>query len=57
MVVSDEPVYLSMVPLFLDYQDSEPFWETLFDARFSIDIWLQPLIWAFEWHNIKTPSV
>jgi hypothetical protein len=55
MFVSDEPVYLSQVPPFLDYQDSEPFPGTLFGERFPIDIWSRPLMWAFEWHNIKKP--
>ena len=38
---------------FLDYQDAEPLPGTLFGGRFPIDIWPQPLIWAFESHNFK----
>ena len=53
MFVSDEPVYLSQVPPFWDYQDSERFPGTLFGGRFPIDIWPRPLMWAFEWHNVK----
>jgi hypothetical protein len=53
--ISDGPVYISQVPPFLDYQDAEPFPGTLFGGRFPIDVWPQPLLWAFEWHNIKKP--
>ncbi|MDB2423003.1 hypothetical protein N9X05_13645 [Paracoccaceae bacterium] len=55
MFISDEPVYLSQVPPFLDYQDSEPIPGTLFGGRFPIDVWPRPLMWAFQWHNIKKP--
>ena len=34
MFISDEPVYLSQVPPFLDYQDSEPIPGTLFGGHF-----------------------
>ena len=55
MFIRDEPVYLSQVPPFLDYQDSEPIPGTLFGGRFPIDVWPRPLTWAFGWHNIKKP--
>ena len=43
------------MPPFLDHQDAEPFPGTLFGGRFPINVWPQPLLWAFEWHNIKKP--
>ena len=55
MFISDEPVYLSQVPPFLDYQGSEPIPGTLFGGRFPIDVWPWTLMWAFEGHNIKKP--
>lgn len=55
LFISDEPVFISQISPFLHYQDTDPFPGTIFGGRFPIDIWPRPLMWAFEWHNIKKP--
>ena len=50
--IADEPVYLSQVPPFLHYL-RDPWPGTLFGGRFPINIWPRPLMFAFEWHDIK----
>ena len=55
LFISDEPVFISQISPFLHYQDTDPLPGTIFGGRFPIDIWPRPLMWAFEWHNIKKP--
>ena len=50
--IADEPVYLSQVAPFTHYR-ADPWPGTLFGGRFPIDVWPRPLMWAFEWHDIK----
>ena len=50
--IADEPVYISQVAPFLHYR-ADPWPGTLFGGRFPIDVWPRPLMWAFEWHDIK----
>ena len=50
--IADEPVYLSQVAPFMHYQPA-PWPGTIFGGRFPIDVWPRPLMWAFEWHDIK----
>lgn len=52
LFVADEPVYLSQVPPFADYNPRRLPGVTL-AGRFPIDIWPRPLMWAFEWHDIS----
>ena len=52
--IADEPVYLSQVAPFLHYR-AEPWPGTIFGGRFPIDVWPRPLMWAFEWHDVKKP--
>lgn len=54
IMICDEPVQMSQLPPFFHY-NSEPWPGTLFGGRFPIDIWPRPLMWAFEWHDIKKP--
>ena len=50
--IADEPVYLSQVAPFMHYR-ADPWPGTLFGGRFPIDVWPRPLMWAFEWHDIR----
>ena len=50
--IADEPVYLSQVAPFTHYR-ADPWPGTLFGGRFPIDVWPRPLMWAFEWHEVK----
>ena len=50
--ISDEPVYLSQVAPFMHYR-ADPWPGTIFGGRFPIDVWPRPLMWAFEWHDVK----
>ncbi len=50
--LADEPVYMSQVAPFMHYQKN-PWPGTLFGGRFPVNIWPRPLMWAFEWHDIK----
>lgn len=54
LFIADEPVYLSQVAPFLHYR-REPWPGTIFGGRFPINIWVRPIIWAFEWHDIERP--
>lgn len=54
VMIADEPVYMTQVPPFFHY-NPDPWPGTLFGGRFPIDIWPRPLMWAFEWHDIKKP--
>ena len=54
ILISDEPVYMAQVPPFFHY-NPEPWPGTLFGGRFPIDVWPRPLMWAFEWHDVKKP--
>ncbi|MBY8975105.1 hypothetical protein KHP62_04750 [Rhodobacteraceae bacterium NNCM2] len=54
--IADEPVYMSQVPPFLHYR-ADPWPGTLFGGRFPINIWPRPLMWAFEWHDVKRDLV
>ena len=54
LFIADEPVYLSQVPAFMHYKPGGlP--GTMFGGRFPINLWPRPLMWAFEWHDIKQP--
>jgi len=52
--IADEPVYMSQVAPFMHYA-KEPLPGTIFGGRFPINVWPRPLMWAFEWHDIKKP--
>nr|WP_316653564.1 hypothetical protein [uncultured Gellertiella sp.] len=54
MFIADEPVYISQVPPFFHYR-AEPWPGTQFCGRFPIHVWPRPLMWAFEWHDIRKP--
>ena len=56
IMFSDEPVYLSQIAPFMHYSD-HPWPGTIFGGRFPVDVWPRPLMWAFEWHDIKKPLV
>ena len=55
-MISDEPVYMSQLAPFMHYA-TPPWPGTIFGGRFPIDVWPRPLMWAFEWHDIKKPLV
>lgn len=50
--IADEPVYLSQIAPFIHYRP-DPLPGTIFGGRFPIDVWPRPLMWAFEWHDVK----
>ena len=52
--IADEPVYMSQVAPFM-HHTKNPLPGTIFGGRFPINVWPRPLMWAFEWHNIKKP--
>lgn len=54
--VSDEPAYITQIGAFAHYRP-DPLPGTIFGGRFPIDIWPRPLMWAFEWHDIKKDIV
>lgn len=54
LFVADEPVYLSQVAPFLHYR-REPWPGTIFGGRFPVNIWVRPMMWAFEWHDTDRP--
>ncbi len=53
--MADEPCYITQVPPFFHYKDSDQWPGTLFAGRFPIDVWPRHLMFAFEWHNIEKP--
>ena len=50
--IADEPCYLSQIAPFMHYRP-DPWPGTIFGGRFPIDVWPRPLMWAFEWHDVK----
>lgn len=54
--LSDEPVYISQVAPFMHYS-RDPIPGTIFGGRFPINVWPRPLMWAFEWHDIRKPLI
>ena len=52
LFIADEPVYMSQVPAFMHYR-AEQMPGTMFGGRFPINVWPRPLMWAFEWHDVK----
>jgi hypothetical protein len=54
--ICDEPVFLSQIAPFMHYSPT-PWPGTIFGGRFPINVWPRPLMWAFEWHDIKKPLV
>lgn len=53
-LIADEPVYVSQIAPFMHY--ANPPWPgTIFGGRFPVDVWPRPLMFAFEWHDIKKP--
>ena len=54
LFIADEPVYMSQVPAFMHYR-AEAMPGTMFGGRFPINLWPRPLMWAFEWHDIRKP--
>ena len=54
LFLADEPVYMSQVPAFMHYR-AEPMPGTMFGGRFPINLWPRPLMWAFEWHDVRKP--
>ena len=56
MFVADEPVWLTQMPPF--YARPNPAWPGLMiGGRFPIHIWPRELVWAFEWHDIKSDLI
>lgn len=54
--VADEPVYLTQLGTFAHYRP-DPLPGTIFGGRFPIDLWLRPIMWAFEWHDTSRDIV
>jgi hypothetical protein len=54
--ICDEPVFLSQIAPFMHYP-ANPWPGTIFGGRFPINVWPRPLMWAFEWHDIKKPLI
>lgn len=54
--LSDEPVYLTQMPPFIDYPETRlP--GVLIGGRLPIDVWPRQMMWAFEWFDISKPLV
>jgi hypothetical protein len=54
--VADEPVWLTLLPPF--YARPTPAWPGLMlGGRYPIHIWPRELVWAFEWHDVKSDLV
>lgn len=52
--LADEPVYMTQLPPIAHYRKEQ--WPgILLGGRMPIHIWLRPLMWAFEWHDISRP--
>jgi hypothetical protein len=54
--ICDEPVFMSQIAPFMHYSPN-PWPGTIFGGRFPINVWPRPLMWAFEWHDIKKPLI
>lgn len=54
--IADETLYLTQLGPFAHYR-ADPLPGTIFGGRFPINIWPRPLMWAFEWHDIKKDLV
>jgi hypothetical protein len=54
--LSDEPVYMSQLPPIAHYP-KDPWPGILLGGRLPTHIWLRPLMWAFEWHDLAKPLV
>lgn len=54
--VSDETVYMTQLGTFAHYR-ADPLPGTIFGGRFPIDLWLRPIMWAFEWHDTSKDVV
>ena len=52
--VTDDNVYLSQLPPFLNYQ-SESWPGTILSNRFPLKTWPNEISWVFEWYDIKKP--
>ncbi len=52
LFIADEPVFISQLPPFFDYL-TDPWPGTLFGGRFPLHVWPRPLMWAFEWRDLK----
>jgi hypothetical protein len=52
--LSDEPVYMTQLPPMHHYR-KEPWPGILLSGRLPIHIWLRPMMWAFEWHDVSKP--
>lgn len=48
--VTDDPVYVSQLPPYLDYFDP-PLPGILIGGRFPADVWPRHMMWAFEWYD------
>ncbi len=56
LFLADEPVYLNILPPFLDLLPS-PWPGTLFGGRFPVHVWPRNLVWAFEWHDLSADLI
>ncbi len=54
--LSDEPVYMSQLPPISHYR-TDPLPGIQLCGRLPTHVWLRPLMWAFEWHDITKPLV
>jgi hypothetical protein len=52
LFVADEPVYINQLPPFMDFvEPTLP--GVMIAGRFPIHIWPRPLMWAFEWFDVR----
>lgn len=56
LFIADDDVYMSQLPAFCHYRDS-PMPGLMIGGAFPINIWPRPLMWAFEWYDIKKELV
>lgn len=50
--IADELVYLTQLSPFMHYLPN-PWPGTIFGGRFPVSTWPRPLMWGFEWHDVK----
>lgn len=52
LFIADEPVFMTQLSAFAHFTRNQlP--GTIFGGRFQIDVWPRPLMWAFEWHDVR----
>lgn len=54
--IADEPVFMTQIGPFAHYR-ADPMPGTIFGGRFPINVWPRPLMWAFEWHDVRKDLV